>query len=82
MANPPEFAPVAADLPGRTEFAALKYDVTLNVYDLYKGVNSCLMCCCCMGGFHSGLAVHGREFSFGRHDEDISGVFSYEPGRA
>lgn len=49
------------------------YDLNdLNKYTYYLGV----------GIFHSGLEVHGREYSFGGHDYASSGIFEVAPREA
>ncbi|CAI0417921.1 unnamed protein product [Linum tenue] len=51
--------------------------VYLNVYDLTT-VNNYLYWFG-LGIFHSGIEVHGMEFSFGAHEYPSSGIFEVEP---
>ncbi|CAI0524565.1 unnamed protein product [Linum tenue] len=51
--------------------------VYLNVYDLTT-VNNYLYWFG-LGIFHSGIEVHGMEFSFGAHEYASSGIFEVEP---
>ncbi|CAN1174695.1 DeSI-like protein At4g17486 [Linum perenne] len=51
--------------------------VYLNVYDL-TSVNNYLYWFG-LGIFHSGIEVHGMEFSFGAHEYPSSGIFEVEP---
>ncbi|XP_042389266.1 deSI-like protein At4g17486 isoform X1 [Zingiber officinale] len=49
----------------------------LNVYDLTPANN--YLYWFGIGVFHSGIEVHGMEYSFGAHDYSTSGVFEVEP---
>ncbi len=51
--------------------------VLLNVYDLFwtNHVSSRLG----MGVYHSGVQVYGREWSFGFHDLEVTGIYHHSP---
>ena len=73
-APPPLPAPRArGSLAMPTPVAVNIYDLNdLNAYSYYMGV----------GIFHSGLEVHGREYSYGGHDFSSSGIFETAPREA
>ena len=54
--------------------------VAINVYDLNEYNDYAYAFG--VGIFHSGLEVHGREYSFGGHDYASSGIFATEPREA
>lgn len=55
-------------------------NVFINVYDITPRLNRWLRCCCAQWGiYHTGVEVHGREFAFGGHDAETTGVFCAKP---
>ena len=54
--------------------------VAVNVYDLNEYNDYAYAFG--VGIFHSGLEVHGREYSFGGHDYASSGIFATQPREA
>ncbi|XP_020624933.1 desumoylating isopeptidase 2-like isoform X4 [Orbicella faveolata] len=53
------------------------YPVVLNVYDMYW-INQYTFPVG-LGVFHSGVVVHGKEYAFGGHPNNWSGIFEMSP---
>jgi len=55
-------------------------NVFINVYDITPRLNRWLRCCFLQWGiYHTGVEVHGKEFAFGGHDAETTGVFCAQP---
>ena len=66
--------------PADAEKVTMPTPVAINVYDLNEYNDYAYAFG--VGIFHSGLEVHGREYSFGGHDYASSGIFATEPREA
>lgn len=55
-------------------------NVFINVYDITPRLNRWLRCCFFQWGiYHTGVEVYGKEFAFGGHDAETTGVFCAQP---
>lgn len=55
-------------------------NVFINVYDITPRLNRWLRCCFLQWGvYHTGVEVYGKEFAFGGHDAETTGVFCAQP---
>jgi hypothetical protein len=57
--------------------------VYINLYDLpYLGAANSLTRVFGIAAYHSGVQVYGKEYGYGGHDEDCTGIYEVEPGKA